>query len=106
MKEHPDIREKVGNNNRHSYQAPNGPPPGHAGGSTSDNRNSHTTHTKAKPRGFLGKIKDKAIGTKEEREAERQRNALVSHPITTLVGKFLTSIRSLASGAKAPTDGS
>ncbi|ESK98061.1 hypothetical protein Moror_497 [Moniliophthora roreri MCA 2997] len=77
LSEHPEAREKV----RHtSVNAP--PPPFY------DQRHSHDGQANAKginpsiqpkrKRGFFGKLKDKAIGTKEEREAEKQRIATVS----------------------------
>jgi hypothetical protein len=84
LKEHPDVREKVGrdkpsndlkppvdDSRRHSY-----------GGESSkkvDNEPSRpgSASGQAKPRSFMGKLKDKAIGTKEEREAAKQRAALV-----------------------------
>ncbi|KAF8917694.1 hypothetical protein CPB85DRAFT_1431221 [Mucidula mucida] len=68
LRDHPDVREKVGNT-PHEYSAPDGPPPGHSSASK-------YAPPKGK-RGFFGKLKDKAIGTKEEREAEKQRTAMI-----------------------------
>lgn len=60
------------------------PPAGHHsdGGQASQRANvagpsSKPNVSSAKKRGMFGKLKDKAIGTKEEREAEKQRNAEV-----------------------------
>ncbi|KAF9010362.1 hypothetical protein BDZ89DRAFT_1167735 [Hymenopellis radicata] len=69
LREHPGVREKVGSSTPHQYSAPDGPPPGHASASK-------YAPPKGK-RGFFGRLKDKAIGTKEEREAEKQRTAML-----------------------------
>lgn len=61
IKEHPNSQEKPAAPEyarRHSWNGP-------------------TTSTPPNKRGLFARIKDKAIGTKEEREAERQRMALV-----------------------------
>ncbi|KAL0578591.1 hypothetical protein V5O48_003382 [Marasmius crinis-equi] len=70
LHEHPEAREKV--------RPPPGPGPGHAPSYTHDQGHHSRTHSyqaapqKKGKRGFLGKLKDKAIGTKEEREQVRQ----------------------------------
>ncbi|KAH8120207.1 hypothetical protein DFH11DRAFT_1558898 [Phellopilus nigrolimitatus] len=84
LREHPDIREKVGN--RHDrptsgYSSPLGPPPLDERPSSSYRSESSSTHGDGpasdrtgkgkEKKGFFGKLKDKAIGTKEEREAAR-----------------------------------
>jgi hypothetical protein len=45
---------------------------------TGGSRSAPPLMTTARKRGFFGKLKDKAIGTKEEREAEKRRWAEVS----------------------------
>lgn len=96
LKEHPEIKARLAKANdhlspddappayaprRHSYSGPS------ASSSSPDIRssisNSGTPRPAApgpsqKPRGFFGKMKDKAIGTKEEREEARRQEALVS----------------------------
>ena len=77
LREHPDIREKVAS----KYEPPPGPPPP-AGSRTSSYRNEPTSPSAStterekekekEKRGFFGKLKDKAIGTKEEREAQKR----------------------------------
>ncbi|KAK7059102.1 hypothetical protein VNI00_001727 [Paramarasmius palmivorus] len=74
LSEHPEAREKM----RHT-SVRDSPP------SFTDRRHSYNDHASArgppnqpqKKRGFFGKLKDKAIGTKEEREAEKQRIAML-----------------------------
>ena len=87
LQTHPDVREKVIIGGSRGSES-NLPPPSfeesqrrHSfGGVSSSSRPqaSSTSPTKLKKRndrdrGFLGKLKDKAIGTKEEREAEKRR---------------------------------
>ncbi|KAF8078760.1 hypothetical protein FPV67DRAFT_1466362 [Lyophyllum atratum] len=60
LSEHPDTREKTGS----KYSPPSTPIP-------------QSPSTGSPKRGFLGKIKDKAIGTREEREEEKRRAAMV-----------------------------
>ncbi|KAK0464965.1 uncharacterized protein EV420DRAFT_930767 [Desarmillaria tabescens] len=64
LREHPDIREKT-------RLAPDYSP---------ENRGHSFSRTSAPhhKRGFFGKLKDKAIGSKEERQAEKDRIAMVS----------------------------
>ncbi|KAL5495373.1 hypothetical protein ACEPAI_836 [Sanghuangporus weigelae] len=75
LREHPDVREKVGS----KYGRPSGAPP------PFDSRSSSYRNEVAGPsastsdrdkekekRSFFAKLKDKAIGTKEEREAQRR----------------------------------
>jgi len=66
LREHPDIREKVGNSP--GFRPPPDAPPG----SRSPRAESSTSSSSSK-RGFFGKIKDKTVGTKEERQAARLR---------------------------------
>jgi hypothetical protein len=88
LKEHPDVKEKVGNlarqeesldappstDRRHSFN-------GHDSASMVPEEDQTPTDSankgKQKQRGFFGKLKDKAIGTKEEREAYRKEQARV-----------------------------
>ncbi len=79
LRDHPDVREKVGNT-PHEYSAPDGLPPGHSSASK-------YAPPKGK-RGFFGKLKDKAIGTKEEREAEKQHTAMVRNISTSTFATF------------------
>ena len=77
LRDHPDVREKIGRKNDVDFAPPSGPPPAgehrasssHAGPSTSQ---TNVAKSDAEKRGFFGKMKDKAIGTKEEREARRR----------------------------------
>ncbi|KIY66160.1 hypothetical protein CYLTODRAFT_423659 [Cylindrobasidium torrendii FP15055 ss-10] len=79
LKEHPDIREKESSRSTHQskgYAPPPGPPPTHqqgAGPSVPHKQEGSSP----KKRGFLSKIKDKAIGTKEERDAAQRQMALM-----------------------------
>ena len=85
LKAHPDVREKI-NAGGMGGSASNLLPPSfeesqrrHSYGGASSSSRPQTTGTpaaklsKRKDRNFLGKLKDKAIGTKEERQAEKQR---------------------------------
>jgi hypothetical protein len=81
LKEHPDVREKVGNldqrqsskdskaTRRHSFNGVDS-----SSMVPDDDRDlPDSSSRKGKnKRGFFGKLKDKAIGTKEEREAMRK----------------------------------
>ena len=82
LSEHPEIREKVGklhsavpnsarpptsSQRRHSYHGEG------SGGAASSSSNTAMEMEMKKKRGVFGKLKDKAIGTKEEREAEKKR---------------------------------
>jgi len=85
LSEHPEIREKVGNKRhsfpgrqsstdegrRHSYSGSTSTIPTQASGSTSAAANKSAGGKK----GFFSKMKDKAIGTKEEREAYKRQQA-------------------------------
>jgi hypothetical protein len=51
--------------------------------------------TASRKRGFFGKLKDKAIGTKEEREAERRRMEEVGSPLRDLNGHRLICIQKM-----------
>jgi hypothetical protein len=79
LKEHPDVKEKVGNfarqeesndttARRHSFN-------GHDSASMvpeEDQAQPDPSKKGKQKRGFFGKLKDRAIGTKEEREAYRK----------------------------------
>jgi hypothetical protein len=86
LKEHPDVREKINAGGRHGGSESDLKPPSfeesqrrHSfGGASSSSRpkpasTSTAPSSKPKDRRFFGKLKDKAIGTKEEREAEKRR---------------------------------
>jgi len=85
LRAHPDVREKVGTGGFGGSESSLRPPSfeenkqGHSSGGSSPSNEpqvtgiSTTNSSKRKDRGFLGKLKDKAIGTKEEREAEKKR---------------------------------
>jgi hypothetical protein len=87
LQEHPDVKEKVGHlvqqheskddpapkTRRHSFN-------GHDSATMvpDDDDTAPTSSKKGKEkRGFFGKLKDKAIGTKEEREAYKKEQARV-----------------------------
>jgi len=85
LKAHPNVREKINPDGLGGSES-NLPPPSfeesqrrHSfNGASSSSKpqapsTSPTKLTKRKDRGLLGKLKDKAIGTKEEREAEKKR---------------------------------
>jgi len=88
LSEHPDVREKVGK--RHSASGVDLKPSAddsdqrrHSYGGEGSQRVEETPASSSNPglnnqgkkRGVFGRLKDKAIGTKEEREAERKRAA-------------------------------
>jgi len=85
LKAHPDVREKINIDGFRGSESNLHPPSfeesqrRHSfGGASSSSRPQATSTSPAKlkkrnDRGFLGKLKDKAIGTKEEREAEKKR---------------------------------
>ncbi|KIY45751.1 hypothetical protein FISHEDRAFT_76300 [Fistulina hepatica ATCC 64428] len=64
LNEHPEVREKLAQRKGGRNPSP---------GASSSPTGSPLLSGSEKHRGFFGKLKDKAIGTKEEREAERQR---------------------------------
>ncbi|KAI8981262.1 hypothetical protein BD414DRAFT_579327 [Trametes punicea] len=85
LREHPDIRDRLARENggtptdapppysprRHSFHGTSSG--SHLSVPTNDRRPSISQpSTPSHERGFFGKLKDKAIGTKEEREAKRQ----------------------------------
>lgn len=98
LNEHPDIRDRLAkygggkpttNESPPPYDAPRRhsfsghPVPGPSGDAIRPSASqpgtpSDDTRDGRKHRGFFGKLKDKAIGTKEEREAARRQEALVS----------------------------
>ena len=85
LKAHPDVREKINISGSGGSESNLHPPSfeesqrRHSfGGAPSSSRPQSTSTpaaklTKRRDRGLLGKLKDKAIGTKEEREAEKRR---------------------------------
>jgi hypothetical protein len=85
LKAHPDVREKIGAGGFGGSESNLRPPSfeesqrRHSFGGASSSSKPQATSTpaaklsKRKDRGFLGKLKDKTIGTKEEREAEKKR---------------------------------
>ncbi len=93
LREHPDVREKVeslakqqqdskdsqpSNPRRHSFN-------GHDSASMvpeNDAANPDSSKKGKEKRGFFGRLKDKAIGTKEEREAYKKEQARVN---TTMI---------------------
>ena len=83
LHEHPDVREKVRGGGHDAYAAPPGAPPSHSRSHSQASVGGSSGSTKKK--GFLGKLKDKAIGTKEEREAERIRSQQVRLTFSFLV---------------------
>ncbi|KAI9460992.1 hypothetical protein BJY52DRAFT_1203671 [Lactarius psammicola] len=71
LREHPEVREKVGSlaQQQDSKDSSTKPARRHS-------FNGHDSASKGKEkRGFFGKLKDKAIGTKEEREAYKKEQA-------------------------------
>lgn len=91
LREHPEIKARLAKAadgvssteapppytpRRHSYSGSSRP-------STSELRPPASSSQKAQSqRGFFGKLKDKTIGTKEEREEARRQEAIVSSRIT------------------------
>jgi len=86
LSEHPEVREKVGRrystvgdglkppveeNRRHSFGGEGSERLGEIAGSSSNS----ALDNQPKKRGLFAKLKDKAIGTKEEREAEKRHRA-------------------------------
>ncbi|PAV22272.1 WW Rsp5 WWP domain containing [Pyrrhoderma noxium] len=91
LNEHPEVRKRLEAGaspppSYTSYSAPSGPPPAlerrgssTAGSSSMSQDGDTSTNSKDKgKRGFFGKIKDKAIGTKEEREAAKREEQRVA----------------------------
>jgi hypothetical protein len=79
LREHPDVREKVSSvaRQQESKDSPSSRPRRHS--FNGQDSASMVPNDEASPnakgkgkRGFFGKLKDKAIGTKEEREAHRR----------------------------------
>ncbi|KAF5385519.1 hypothetical protein D9757_005410 [Collybiopsis confluens] len=78
LQEHPESREKLPR-----PLSSQGPPEGQSSSKQPDVHDQHRRHSYngqsskgfGQKRGFFGKLKDKAIGTKEEREAEKARAA-------------------------------
>jgi hypothetical protein len=87
LREHPDVREKVDSSakQQESKDSPTSMPRrhsfnGHDSTSMAPDNDEASPDSSKKgkgKRGFFGKLKDKAIGTKEEREAYRQEQARV-----------------------------
>jgi hypothetical protein len=87
LREHPDVREKVGSLPRQqdSKDSPASKPRRHSfNGRDSasmvpddDAASPDSSKKEKEKRGFFGKLKDKAIGTKEEREAHKREQARI-----------------------------
>lgn len=86
LREHPDVREKVGSlaRQQESNASPSKPRRHSFNGRDSDsmvpgddNPLPDPSKKATQKRGFFGKLKDKAIGTKEEREAYKKEQARV-----------------------------
>ena len=88
LKEHPDVKEKVGNLARQEEESQDAPPStarrhsfnGHDSArmvSEEDQAPTDSANKGKQKRGFFGRLKDKAIGTKEEREAYKKEQARV-----------------------------
>ena len=98
LREHPEVREKVGNLTQQQDSSRTKPARRHSFGghdSTSmvpDERPISPDSSKKgkEKRGFFGKLKDKAIGTKEEREAYKKEQNRVRVPDTAFLYEFLT----------------
>ncbi|KIK70829.1 hypothetical protein GYMLUDRAFT_66044 [Collybiopsis luxurians FD-317 M1] len=78
LREHPEARKKVPPRPASSQGLGDGPSTSRPSGGDQNRRhsfNGQSSKEPAKKRGFFGKLKDKAIGTKEEREAEKARVA-------------------------------
>lgn len=69
-----DLKPPADDQRRHSYSGEENERVGGIAGSSS---NPGLSKQKPEKRGLFGKLKDKAIGTKEEREAEKRRDAEV-----------------------------
>jgi hypothetical protein len=99
LREHPEVREKVESLDMKQQDSKDSPPSkarrhsfnGHDS-ATWYQRTTKLAEDSSKKgkgkRGFFGKLKDKAIGTKEEREAHRKEQARVS---TTILSVNLSS---------------
>lgn len=102
LKEHPDVKEKVGNlarqeesndastARRHSFN-------GHDSASMvpeEDQAQADSSKKGKQKRGFFGKLKDRAIGTKEEREAYRkeQERVRITQPVVHLFSFLISPI--------------
>ncbi|KAH9082195.1 hypothetical protein EDB83DRAFT_2336973 [Lactarius deliciosus] len=101
LREHPEVREKVGNlTQQQDSKDPSGSKPSRRHSFNGRDSNSmvsdeHPTSPDAsqkgkEKRGFFGKLKDKAIGTKEEREAYKKEQARVRLLDVAFLYKFLT----------------
>ncbi|TDL28596.1 hypothetical protein BD410DRAFT_893577 [Rickenella mellea] len=77
LRDHPEVREKIGRpSSAEGYRPPPGPPTpqrpaSYNGDADKGKPGSSTGKLQKDKRGFFGKLKDKAVGTKEEREAAR-----------------------------------
>jgi hypothetical protein len=103
LQEHPEVREKVSSaKQQESKDSPSSKPRRHSfngqdSGSMVPNDDEASPNSKGKgKRGFFGKLKDKAIGTKEERDAykreqERVRTTMLS--VGFLLNSFLLRSR-------------
>ena len=106
LREHPEVREKVESldvKQRDSKDSPTSRPRRHSFNGRDSAamvpENDETTRDSSGKgkgkRGFFGKLKDKAIGTKEEREAYRREQARVSTTILLLSLSSESVLRSL-----------
>lgn len=80
---HPDVRENDEKDPPPDYAPPGSDP---AAGQSSKTQYAPPQHK----RGVLGKLKDKVAGTKEERDAEKRRHALVRAKPLSLCSLHLT----------------
>ncbi|KIM85120.1 hypothetical protein PILCRDRAFT_348195 [Piloderma croceum F 1598] len=85
LSEHPEVREKE--NRRHSFGGEGSERLGAIAGSSSN-----TALDNPPKKGVFAKLKDKAIGTKEEREAEKRHRAEVCSHISCDANLKLTSV--------------
>ena len=98
LREHPEVREKVSAQKQQSKDSNNTKPTrrhsfnGHDSTSMADGLPMMPDGSKKgkEKRGFLGRLKDKAIGTKEEREAYRREQTRVSLLDQAFSREFLT----------------
>ena len=99
LKEHPEVREKVGSlaQQRDAKDSSNSKPARRHSFNGNDSASMVPAGQPTMPdyskkgkerRGFFGKLKDKAIGTKEEREAYRLEQARVSPVDSAFLQKF------------------
>lgn len=99
LREHPEVREKVSSQKQQSKDSSNTKPARRHSFNGQDSASMVPDGPLVMPdgskkgkekRGFLGRLKDKAIGTKEEREAYRREQARVSLLDQAFLHEFLT----------------